>query len=161
MSTSSRFRILALAAAAFSLAGLTALASAAPPASTNPPASAAAPGSGARRANGGIQILTTKDLGDIPGKQALMLTLEIPPGAKSSPPHRHDAHVFVYVLDGIFVTQIRGRKKLTLRKGQWFYEGPQDIHEVSANGSATRPLKLLIFMIKDKNKPATMPAAGP
>lgn len=135
----SRWRTLGLAAAACSLFGASALATAAPP------------------ARGGLKILTTKNLTDIPGKQVLLLRLEMPPGAKS-PPHRHDAHVWVYVLDGTFVTQVKGGPKETLHKGQWFYEGPDDIHQVAANGSRTRPLKLLIFMIKNRGKPATLPA---
>ncbi|MGH8230127.1 MAG: cupin domain-containing protein [Steroidobacteraceae bacterium] len=140
MSVASRLRILGLVAAACCFAGTATLASAAP-----------------HRGAGGIHILNTKNLTDIPGKQAVMLTLEVPPGG-SSPAHRHDAHVWVYVLDGTFITQVKGKPKETLHKGQWFYEGPNDIHEVSANGSSTRPLKLLIFMIKNQGKPLTMPA---
>ncbi|MGH8150174.1 MAG: cupin domain-containing protein [Steroidobacteraceae bacterium] len=139
MPTRSLSRWLILLAVAFSLTCAAALASAAPP------------------PHAGIHVLLTKNLPDIPGKQVLMLTLEYPPGRMPSPPHRHDADVFVYVLEGTFVTQVRGKKVETLHKGQWFYEGPHDIHEVSANGSATKPLKLLIFMVKDRNKPATMP----
>lgn len=139
MLTRSLCRRLTLLAAALSLAGAAALASAAPP------------------SHGGIQMLLTKNLPDIPGKQVLMLTLEYPPGRVPSPPHRHDADVFVYVLEGTFVTQVRGKKVETLHRGQWFYEGPDDIHQLSENGSTTKPLKLLIFMVKDENKPATLP----
>lgn len=139
MTTRSSCRLLILLAAALSLTAAASLASAAPP------------------PRAGIKMLLTKNLPDIPGKQVLMLTLEYPPGRTPSPPHRHDADVFVYVLQGTFVTQVRGQKVERLHAGQWFYEGPNDIHQVSANGSATKPLKLLIFMVKDRNKPATMP----
>ena len=86
-----------------------------------------------------------------------MITLEYLPGGKSMP-HRHDADVFVYVLEGEFATQVAGQEKVILHKGQSFYESPSDIHEVSANASATKPVKLLILVIKDKNKPVTLPA---
>lgn len=112
---------------------------------------------GARSNDAIVRPVMTKDLPDIPGKQAIMATLEYLPGGKSLP-HRHDADVFVYVLDGAFATQVAGQKKVILHKGQAFYESPTDIHEVSANASATKPVKLLILVIKDKNKPITMPA---
>jgi len=104
-----------------------------------------------------VTPIMTKDLPDIPGKEAVMITLEYLPGGKSMP-HRHDADVFVYVLEGEFATQVAGQEKVILHKGQSFYESPSDIHEVSANASATKPVKLLILVIKDKNKPVTLPA---
>lgn len=79
-----------------------------------------------------------------------MLTVEYPPGG-SSPPHRHDANVFVYVLEGAINMQIEGQKQVTLTAGQTFYEGPWDVHTVSANASATEPAKFLVVMVKDKN----------
>lgn len=87
-----------------------------------------------------------------------MTTIEYPPGG-SSPPHRHDAQVFVYVLQGRVVMQVRGGPRMTLGPGQMFYENPSDIHVVSANASKTEPAKFLAFVIKDKDKPGTLPAA--
>src|SRR5437016_3245098 len=74
------------------------------------------------------QVLS-KDLTDIPGKEGLMLTVEYPPGG-SDPIHRHNAHAFVYVLEGSVVMQLRGGKETILTPGQSFYEGPDDIHVV-------------------------------
>ncbi len=74
-----------------------------------------------------VTPLLSKDLTDFPGKEGLMITVEYPPGA-SDPIHRHNAHAFVYVLEGSIVMQVRGGKEVTLTPGQTFYEGPSDVH---------------------------------
>jgi quercetin dioxygenase-like cupin family protein len=96
--------------------------------------------------------LMTKDLPEFPGKEAAMLTVEYPPGA-SSKPHRHDSHVFVYVLEGSYATQVAGGERVVLKAGETFYELPTDEHVVSANGSDTVPARILVFMLKDKDAP--------
>lgn len=94
--------------------------------------------------------LMTKDLPEFPGKEAVMLTVEYPPGG-SSPSHRHNAHVFVYVLEGRYATQVAGGERLVLEPGQTFYENPSDEHVVSENASQTEPAKILVVMFKDKD----------
>jgi quercetin dioxygenase-like cupin family protein len=112
---------------------------------------------GAASAADKVQPLLTQDLPDIPGKEAVVLTVTYLPGGASMP-HRHDADVFVYVLEGSVVMQVDGQPAVTLKAGQTFHEGPGDVHRQSANASATAPAKIVVFMIKDKNKPATRPA---
>ena len=104
-----------------------------------------------------ITQLMAKDLAGDPGKEVLMYTVDFPPGF-SSPVHRHDAQVSVYVLEGSVVMQVRGGKELTLRPGQSFYEGPDDIHVVSRNASSIEPAKFLVFLIHKKGAPLVMPA---
>jgi quercetin dioxygenase-like cupin family protein len=101
-----------------------------------------------------VTELMTQDLIGAPGKEALMITVTYGAGAASLP-HRHDAQVFVYVLEGQVTMQLQGRAPVTLRVGQTFYEGPNDIHQVSANASQTTPAKILVFMVKDKARPAS------
>jgi quercetin dioxygenase-like cupin family protein len=96
--------------------------------------------------------LMAKDLAEFPGKEAVMLTVEYPPGA-SSKPHRHNSHVFVYVLEGSYATQVAGGERVVLKAGETFYELPSDEHVVSANASDTAPAKILVFMLKDKDAP--------
>jgi len=86
-----------------------------------------------------------------------MLTVTYP-GGGASLPHRHDAQVFVYVLEGELRMQVRGGPMVTLRPGQTFYEAPDDVHVVSANASEAAPAKILVVMIKDKGKPGTRAA---
>jgi quercetin dioxygenase-like cupin family protein len=108
---------------------------------------------------GKVVPLTTKDLSGLAGKEATMLTVEYPPGG-SSPPHRHDAHVFVYVLAGSVIMQVDGGEPVTLKPGETFYEGPHDVHRTSANASATEPAKFLVFIVKDKGKAVTQPVGS-
>jgi quercetin dioxygenase-like cupin family protein len=100
--------------------------------------------------------LMTKELPDLPGKEALVLVVDYPPGAVD-PVHRHDAHAFVYVLEGSIVMGVKGGKEVTLTPGQTFYEGPNDIHTVGRNASATKPAKFLVVAIKAKGAPVLIP----
>jgi quercetin dioxygenase-like cupin family protein len=93
----------------------------------------------------------------LPGKEGLMITVEYPPGS-SDPIHRHNAHAFVYVLEGSIVMQVRGGKEVTLTPGQTFYEGPSDVHVVGRNASQTKPAKFVVFLVKDKGAPVLVPA---
>jgi quercetin dioxygenase-like cupin family protein len=96
--------------------------------------------------------LMTRDLPEFPGKEAQMITVEYPPGTVGTV-HRHNAHVFVYVLEGKVIMQVRGGVQQELGPGQTFYEGPDDVHTVGRNASNTKPAKFLVFFIKDKNSP--------
>jgi quercetin dioxygenase-like cupin family protein len=104
-----------------------------------------------------VTPLITKDLPGVPGKEGSMLTVEYAPGA-SSAVHRHNASTFVYVLEGSVVMQVKGGREVTLGPGQTFYESPDDIHTVSKNASATKPAKFLVFFVKEKGAPGTVPA---
>ena len=104
-----------------------------------------------------VTTLFSKDLPDFPGKEGLMITVEYPPGG-SDPIHRHNAHAFVYVLEGSIVMQVRGGKEVTLTPGQTFYEGPTDVHVVGRNASQTKPAKFVVFLLKDKGAPVLVPA---
>jgi quercetin dioxygenase-like cupin family protein len=92
-----------------------------------------------------------------PEKEGALAIVEYPPGT-SSMAHRHNAHVFVYVLEGSVVMQVKGGQEVTLKAGETFYEKPDDIHVVSKNASATAPAKILTFFVKDKGAPTTVPA---
>jgi quercetin dioxygenase-like cupin family protein len=104
-----------------------------------------------------VTPLSTKDLPDLPGKEGLTLLVEYPPGS-TDPIHRHNAHAFVYVIEGSIVMQVRGGKEVTLTAGQTFYEGPDDVHVVGRNASQAKPAKFVVFMVKDKGAPVVVPA---
>jgi len=106
--------------------------------------------------NAKVTPLLTKELTGASGKEGMMLTVEYPPGA-SSTKHRHNAHTFVYVLEGSIVMQVEGGKEMTLGPGQTFYESPDDVHTVSKNASDSKPAKFLVFFVKDKGAPASIP----
>jgi quercetin dioxygenase-like cupin family protein len=104
-----------------------------------------------------VTPLMAKDLAGITGKEAVMVTVEYPPGG-SSTEHRHNAFTFVYVLEGSVVMQVKGGKEVTLGPGETFYESPEDVHAISRNASATKPARFLVFFVKQKGAPATVPA---
>jgi len=103
-----------------------------------------------------VTSLMSKDLKEFSGKEGLMITVDFAPGG-SDPVHRHDAHVFVYVLEGSIVMQVKGGKEVTLTPGQTFYESPTDVHVASRNASKTKPAKFLVFFVKDKSAPVLVP----
>ena len=103
-----------------------------------------------------VTPLMSKNLPDFPGKEGLMITVEYPPGAQD-PIHRHNAHTFVYVLEGSIIMQVKGGEPVTLTPGQTFYEGPNDIHVVGRNASTTKPAKFIVFLVKDKDAPVLIP----
>lgn len=104
-----------------------------------------------------VTPLLSKGLTDIRGKEGLMLLVEFPPGG-ADPIHRHNAHGFIYVLEGSVVMQVEGGKEVTLTRGQTFYEGPADKHIVGRNASKTKPARFIAFLVKDKDAPALIPA---
>jgi quercetin dioxygenase-like cupin family protein len=99
--------------------------------------------------------LMTKDLADVSGKEGMVETVDFAPGEVSQP-HRHNADLFVYVLEGTIVTQVKGGSPQTLHAGAVFYESPTDVHIVSRNASETQPAKLLVFYVKKKGAPPTV-----
>jgi quercetin dioxygenase-like cupin family protein len=115
---------------------------------------APAAGTGPAPPTSRVEQLMEKDLVGVPGKELMMLTVEYLP-AGASLPHRHDAQVFVYVLEGELNMQIAGGPPVTLRRGQTFYESPADVHVVSANASKTAPATILVFIVKDKGAPVS------
>jgi quercetin dioxygenase-like cupin family protein len=103
-----------------------------------------------------VTSLTSKDLPELPGKEVLMITVDYPPGTVD-PIHRHNAHAFVYVLEGTIIMQVKGGKEVTLTPGQTFYEGPDDVHVVGRNASSNKPAKFVVFFIKIKGAPVLVP----
>jgi quercetin dioxygenase-like cupin family protein len=103
-----------------------------------------------------ITPIMSHPLAQASGSEVLMYTVDFPPGF-SSPIHRHDAQVSVYVLEGSVVMQVKGGKELTLGPGRSFYENPNDIHVVSRNASSSKPAKFLVFLIHKKDAPLVIP----
>ena len=104
-----------------------------------------------------VTPVMTQALAEYPGKEALMLLVEYPPGAVD-PVHRHDAHAFVYVLEGTIVMGVDGKPPVTLNPGQTFHEGPEDVHTIGRNASKDKTAKFVVLLLKDAGKPALIPA---
>src|SRR5262252_7720425 len=103
-----------------------------------------------------VKELFAIDLADYPGKEGRMIEVSYPPGAQDMV-HRHDAHAFVYVLEGQIIMQLKGKPPVTLKAGQTFYEGPSDIHVVGRNASTTEPARFVVLLLKAKGAPVLTP----
>jgi quercetin dioxygenase-like cupin family protein len=103
-----------------------------------------------------VKDLFTIDLADYPGKEGRILEVSYPPAARDMV-HRHDAHAFLYVLEGQIVMQVKGQPEVTLKAGQTFYEGPADIHVVGRNASNTEPARFVVVLLKAKGAPVLTP----
>ena len=107
-----------------------------------------------------VKELFAIDLADYPGKEGRMIEVSYPPGARDMV-HRHDAHAFVYVLEGQIVMQLKGQPAVTLKAGQTFYEGPTDVHVVGRNASNTEPARFVVVLLKAKGAPVLTPVKDP
>lgn len=92
-------------------------------------------------------------LSGLPENQEIRVSeVNLAPGQESTP-HRHNAHVFVYILEGQVNMQVAGSELVTLSPGEMFYENPDDIHMVSQNASDTESAKFLVYIIKTIGMP--------
>jgi quercetin dioxygenase-like cupin family protein len=103
-----------------------------------------------------VKELFAIDLPDYPGKEGRMIEVSYPPGARDVV-HRHDADAFVYVLEGEIIMQLKGKPAVTLKAGQTFYEGPDDVHVVGRNASKTKPARFVVVLLKAKGAPVLTP----
>ena len=104
-----------------------------------------------------VDELLQTDVADVSSQEIVVLEVTYPPGG-SSPSHRHNAHTIVYVLEGSVIMQVAGGEKQTLTAGQVFHENPDDVHSVSMNASDAAPARILVFFLKNKGAPMTVPA---
>ena len=106
-----------------------------------------------------VKQLMAKPLPELPGKEAVMLEVSYPPGAKDMA-HRHDAHAFVYVLEGTIQMQLKDGPLVTLKAGETFYEGPNDVHVVGRNASDTEAARFVVVLLKRQGAPVLTPVEG-
>ena len=105
--------------------------------------------------NGVEGQLLNMPLPELPENQEILVSeVNLAPGQESTP-HRHNAHVFVYILEGQVNMQVAGSELVTLSPGEMFYENPDDIHMVSQNASDTESAKFLVYIIKTIGVPVT------
>lgn len=89
--------------------------------------------------------------------EGVLLVITLAPG-EASPAHRHQAHVFVYMLEGEVLMQVAGGPERRLRPGDVFEEKPDDIHTQARNLSSTAPARFAVFMVKKQGVPVVLPA---
>lgn len=82
------------------------------------------------------------------------------PPAGFSRPHSHPCPVVGYVLEGVLRVQVEGEPERTYTVGESFYEGPNKVHQVSANTSKTKPAKFIAYFVCDINTDIGTSSAG-
>jgi len=103
-----------------------------------------------------VSVLQEKMLKNLPGKKAMMLTVDYGPG-QSSIAHKHEGTAMAYVLEGAITSQVKGEPAVTYKAGQYWYEAAGSEHLVSKNASATQPAKLLVFMVMGEKEAVLIP----
>ncbi|THF34302.1 cupin domain-containing protein [Pseudomonas atacamensis] len=103
-----------------------------------------------------ITVLQEQLLKNAPGKKAMMIEVDYKPG-QSSIAHKHEGTAMAYVLDGEVISQVKGEKAITYKKGQFWYEPAGSEHLVSKNASSTKPAKLLVFMVLAPDEQVLIP----
>lgn len=99
-------------------------------------------------------ILLKQDSG-IPGREAIMAMVELPPGSQEGR-HTHPAEAYVFVLEGAITLENEGQPTATLKAGDIFYVASGKIHQAINNGKATA--KLAAVFVAEKGKPLTTQA---
>jgi quercetin dioxygenase-like cupin family protein len=90
----------------------------------------------------------------IPGREAVMALVELPPGS-AEVRHTHPAEVYGFVQEGMVTLEVEGQPTKSLKPGDVFYIAPGKIHQGFNNGSATA--RLSVVFIAEKGKPLTTP----
>jgi len=100
-----------------------------------------------------VTLVYQHEVPNIPGKSVKGVLVEYGPGGYSSG-HTHAKSAFIYatVLEGSIRSQINDGPVTVYKAGQNFSEQPGDRHRVSANGSKTKPAKLLAVFVVDTNE---------
>ncbi len=99
-------------------------------------------------------VLLKQDMG-IPGREAIMASVELPPGSQEGR-HTHPAEAYVFVLEGTISLENEGQPTATLKAGDVFFVAPGKIHQAINNGKATA--KLAAVFVVEKGKPLTTQA---
>ncbi|WP_210639110.1 MULTISPECIES: cupin domain-containing protein [unclassified Pseudomonas] len=103
-----------------------------------------------------VTVLQEQMLKNLPGKKAMMLTVDYAPG-QSSIAHKHEGTAMAYVLEGAITSQVKGEPAITYKAGEFWYEAAGSEHLVSKNASATEPAKLLVFMVMGEDEAVLIP----
>jgi quercetin dioxygenase-like cupin family protein len=102
-------------------------------------------------------ILMKQDM-SIPGREAVMALVELPPGAAEGR-HTHFAEVYAFVQEGEITLENEGQATVTLKAGDFFHILPGAIHQAINKGTTTA--KLAAVFVAEKGKPLTTPVTPP
>jgi quercetin dioxygenase-like cupin family protein len=99
-------------------------------------------------------VLLKEDI-SIPGREAVMVMVELPPGAAEGR-HTHAAEVFAFVLEGAPTLEVEGRPTRALQAGDVFRMPPNAVHQAINKGGDT--VRMAAVFIAEQGKPLTTQA---
>ena len=108
----------------------------------------------------GPRQLFSAPLADMPGKQLVVVELELAPrqeGRPASPGHRHPGSVLVYVTSGTARLGLEGEPVREVKAGETFFEPVGAVHTVGSSASATEPATAIAVMIVPDGAPLVTP----
>ena len=115
-------------------------------------------------ARAGPPVLLTAPLADAPGKNLVVVELNLPPNpnppstAENHPRgHRHPGSVYAYVTHGAVRLAVEGGPVQVVAAGGSFFEGVGAHHIIAENASATDPARAIAVMIVPEGAPLTTP----
>lgn len=103
-------------------------------------------------------VLFSAPLQDVPGKQLVVVGLELPAKGQLPPfPHRHPGSVYVYVTRGTARLGLDGQPVQEVHAGQSFFEPPGALHTIAESASATESATAIAVMIVPSGAPLLTP----
>jgi quercetin dioxygenase-like cupin family protein len=105
-----------------------------------------------------VKQVLAETLANAPGQKLTAVTVNYPPGGKSTA-HKHAGSVFAFVVSG----KIRSQNSATgpakvYSAGEGFFEPQGSTHLISENASTTEPASLLAVFVAPDGAMLTMPA---
>jgi quercetin dioxygenase-like cupin family protein len=91
---------------------------------------------------------------EIPGREAVMAYVELPPGAAEGH-HTHAAELFVFVQEGEIILENEGLPTASFKAGDVIHVGSGKIHQAINNSGSTA--RLAAVFVAEKGKALTTP----
>jgi quercetin dioxygenase-like cupin family protein len=112
-------------------------------------------------------VIFARELKDVPGKNLVVVKLEIPPKSAEQPPvsdqrigHTHPGSVYVYVTKGTVRFGIEGQPAQVVHAGESAFEPVGAVHTILESASTTKPASAIAVMIMPEGAPILTPVEG-
>lgn len=81
------------------------------------------------------------------GKEIQVAQFTVPAGAIDPVTHVHDCELVGYILEGEVITKLKNKPAQHLKKGDVFYEFPNEVHESIQNPDSKTDAKILLYYL--------------
>lgn len=81
------------------------------------------------------------------GKEIKVALFTVPAGAIDLTKHVHDCQLIGYILEGEVITKLKDKVPQHLKKGDVFYEFPNEVHESLQNPNEKMEAKILLYYL--------------